>query len=227
MKPPSKVRPLSDLRVTRKTTIDIKHGDGHGWAVSYADLLMVLLSFFVLYFNFNETNPNTVNEELHKIALSMKGLDAKQIQEITRKPDSLGNLEEALKIEGVRLTAKGDHLLLDLETSAFSSGAYRLPAALKTQVDAVMTKLAPFKDKLDVTVIGHADKRPLKPRGEFMQDNFDLSSTRALRVLKYMVAKGFPENRASARAASSYDRDARSITFEVRIAKPAPQEGSL
>jgi chemotaxis protein MotB len=225
VKPPSKVRPLSDLRVTRKTNIELAHGDGHGWAVSYADLLMVLLSFFVLYFSFAEENPNTVNEELHKIALSMKGMDAKQIQEITRKPDSLGALEEALKIEGVRLTDKGDHLLLDLESSAFASGAYRLPPALKGQVDAVMSKLQPFQDKLNVTIIGHADKRRLIPRGEFMQDNFDLSSTRALRVLKYMVAKGFPENRASARAASSYDRDARSITFEVRIAKPAA-EGS-
>lgn len=218
MKPPKDTRPIHDLRVTRKSNVDLHHGDGHGWAVSYADLLMVLLSFFVMYFSFAEEDPNSAHDKLKQIALAMKGEGATAAQ---RKPDSVdfSNLEDVLKIEGVKVTQKDDHLLVELEQGVFGSGDYRINSGLQKQVDVVVEKLTPFKESLAIMVIGHADKRPLVPRNEFLRDNFDLSSLRALNVLKRVIAKGVPENRASARAASSYDRDARSITFEIRLAK--------
>jgi flagellar motor protein MotB len=221
VKPPKDLRPLTDIRVTRKSNVEVAHGDGHGWAVSYADLLMVLLSFFVLYFSFAEENPNTVNDELRKIALSMRGQPADATK--GRKPDGFSTLADALKMEGVKVTEKGDHLLVELETGAFPSGRYQMPKTLRAQVDSVVEKITPFKDKLSLTIIGHADSKPMISRNEFLQDNFDLSSIRALHTLKYIISKGFPENRASARAASSFDRDARSITIEIRLAAvPAP-----
>ena len=224
MQPPKPdARKLNELRVTRKTNVEVEVDDGHGWAVSYADLLMVLLSFFVLYFNFSE---NTVESELQKIAMSMQGLGAKEIEAATRKPDSISSLSEALKIEGVKVTQHEDHLLVELENGAFRAGRFEVGPNLRGEVDKIMERLSPFKEKLALTVIGHADKRPLIRQNEFLQDNFDLSSLRALHVLKHVLGKGFPENRVSARAASSYDRDARSVTFEIRIAQAQKAGGS-
>jgi len=96
--------------------------------------------------------------------------------------------------------------------------------SLQKQVDDVLTILEPQKNNIMVTVIGHADTKLLRKRSELLEDNFDLSAARALTVLKYIRKQGFPENHASARAASSFDRDARSVSFEIRLAE-IPNKG--
>jgi len=218
VKPPKDLRPLTDLRVTRKSKVEVAHGDGHGWAVSYADLLMVLLSFFVMYFSFAEENPNTVDNQLRRIALSMKGMSEEQISTKIKAKDSaeMSSLADAMKLAGVKVTQREDYLVLELQEE-FRSGDYRLSRELTNQMDAVLAALVPFQNKIDITIIGHADQRAMVPRNEFLQDNFDLSSIRALRALKYAIGKGYPERFASARAASYFDRDARSISVEVRL----------
>lgn len=222
MKPPKDLRPLTDIRVTRKTGVEVAHGGGHGWAVSYADLLMVLLSFFVMYFSFAEENPNTANSQLQRIALSMKGISPEQIDLKMKAKDSaeMSSLADAMKLAGVKVTQKEDHLVMEL-TQEYKPADYRLSKPLTKQLDSVMEALRPFHNKVNITIIGHADAKRLTPRNEFLQDNFDLSSIRALRALKYAIGTGFPEKYASARAASYFDRDARSLSVEVRLsAKP-------
>ena len=218
MKPPKDLRPLTDLRVTRKTGVHASHGDGHGWAVSYADLLMVLLSFFVMYFSFAEEDPNTAHTQLRKIALSMKGLPPEEIKSILKSKDSaeLSSMADLIKLEGVKVTEKEDHLVLELQEQ-FSPGVYKLGTPMLLQIDSIVEALKPYQDKVAITIIGHADAKTLVPRNEFLTDNFDLSSIRALRALKYAIHKGYPEKNASARAASYYDRDARSLSVEVRL----------
>ncbi len=179
---------------------------------------MVLLSFFVMYFSFAEENPNTVENQLQRIALSMKGLSEEQIKAKLNAKEmaEMSSLADVMKIAGVKVTQKEDHLVLELQQE-FKSGDYRLNKELNAQLDAVLAALVPFHNKVDITIIGHADQRTMAPRNEFLQDNFDLSSIRALRALKYAISKGYPERYASARAASYFDRDARSLSVEVRL----------
>ncbi len=222
MKPPKDLRPLTDIRVTRKTGVEASHGGGHGWAVSYADLLMVLLSFFVMYFSFAEENPNTVDNQLQRIALSMKGISPEQINARMKEKDSaeMSSLADAMKLAGIKVTQKEDHLVMEL-TEEYKPADYRLNKPLSKQMDVVLEALKPYHNKVNITIIGHADAKKLAPRNEFLQDNFDLSSIRALRALKYAINTGYPEKFASARAASYFDRDARSLSVEVRLsAKP-------
>lgn len=225
MKPPKDLRPLNDLRVTRKTTIKVAAGDGHGWAVSYADLLMVLLSFFVIFFSLSEENPDTAHDQLRIIAGAMTGKasagSAPQGQK--KSGEAMADLTEALKIDGLKLSMKDGAILVDLENGVFLSGRWQADRTLQSQVDVVLQQIQPFKEKITITVIGHADQKMLRRRNEFLQDNFDLSSLRALNVLKYVISKGIPATHASARAASSNDRDARSVTFEIRIKKVDPK----
>ena len=216
---PGNQRGPGEFRVTRSKKVEAAHGDSHGWAVSYADLLMVLLSFFVLYFSFAEENPNTVHEKMQRMALAMKGLPQDALPGRKPQAEDLADLEKYLKIDGVTVTQVDDKLVLDLEKSVFRPADFVMSPSVRTQVDAVMAKLMPLKEGLALTVIGHADALGLRPRNEFLQDNFDLSSLRALRALKYVLGKGFPETHASARAASHFDRNTRSISFEIAMAK--------
>lgn len=226
MKPPKKsLRSLSDIRVTRKTNIELKHGDSHGWAVSYADLLMVMLSFFVLYFSFAEESPATVEKQIHQLAMAMKGISDEKMG-TGRGPSSekMQSLAELLKVNGIKVSEVEDYLLLELDKGVFDSADYVMRKDLRSQVDIVLQAFKPFQTQFALTVIGHADKRPLIPRNQFLQDNFDLSSLRALNVMKYMISQGIPEHLASARAAGSHDRDARSITLQIRSVR-LPSEG--
>lgn len=226
MKPLKTTRALPEIRVTRRTNHDVAHADGHGWAVSYADLLMVLLSFFVIYFNMNENTSESVQNQLQRLSMEMKGMKTEEIDRVLRKPDSVGvsQLAETLRLDGMKVAQVGDVLFVEMAGGAFSSAEYHVSPGLRGQVDRVFEHLKPFSGKIALTVVGHADGRPLIRRNEFLTDNFDLSSLRALRVMKYLVGKGFPENHASARAASSFDREARSITLEIRLASGKASE---
>lgn len=233
MKPPKSTRKVAELRVTRKTNLELKHGDGHGWAVSYADMLMVLLSFFVLFFSLDD-NPEGAREQLRMISMQINGQEtlssnggkgvpggekAEGDREISPKEAArqIASLAEVLKMEGLKIEVKGDKLIVDLEDSTFTSGAYRTNEKLRIQIEKFAEKLMPHKDKVSLTVIGHTDDRPMGYKSELLADNFDLSSIRALTVLKMMVKDGFPKEHATARAASSFERNSRSITFEVQL----------
>lgn len=234
MKPPKPTRKIAELRVTRKSNLHLAHGDGHGWAVSYADMLMVLLSFFVLFFSLDD-NPKGAREQLRMISMAMNGketlssnggkglpggpfedgdTDEEVSEEVKREVASLAN---TMKIDGLQIVQRGDKLIVNLEDATFKSGEYRTNKKLQDQIEKFSEKLMVHKDKVSLTVIGHTDDRPMRARNELLQDNFDLSSIRALTVLKILVKEGFPKEQATARAASSFERNSRSITFEVQL----------
>lgn len=236
MKPPKPQRKLEELRVTRKSNQHLQHGGGEGWAISYADMLMVLLSFFVMFFSLKDESPQTFDDQLKKISLSMKTVGG---QEAGHAPASLGqstsasesasakqasaggqnfsDLLQALKIPGVTVIDEKSQLVLTLDDTAFSSASFTPGPEILTKVDQVVAHLKPFEHSVQMTIVGHTDARRLVPRNQFLQDNFDLSSLRALKVLKHVIGEGFPENRATARAASSFDRDARSVSIVIQL----------
>ena len=264
-----KPRPTGELQVTRKSP-DHSGAGGHGgegsWAVSYADLLMVLLSFFVMFFTFKEQNPETVEAEIIKVARTMRGtpvpqrtpqLDLEDIETQEVEDDQAGvpvakgqevkgsatpdptkssvgitngtapateedprllEISKALQIDGVRVTNDKTQLIVTMDNSAFEPASYLLSISLQQRINDVLRQLRPYFGAIQLTVVGHADRAALRSKSDLMQDNFDLSSIRALRVLKYVVGRGFPENRASARASSFFDRDARSISMVIQSA---------
>lgn len=234
MKPPKSPRKLAELRVTRKTNVHLAHSDGHGWAVSYADMLMVLLSFFVLFFSLDDSKEGS-RAQLRMISMAINGKETtssngglglpggpfeegdtdEDVSDETKR--QIASLADTLKVDGLKIRAKGDKLIVDLEDATFGSGAYRLNGKLRAQVEKFSEKIMPYKDKLAVTVIGHTDDRPMRFRHELLADNYDLSSIRALTVLKELVKDGFPKEQVSSRAASSFERNSRSITFEVTL----------
>lgn len=235
-KAPAKHKNLTDIRVTRKSNVHVHAGDGHGWAVSYADLLMVLLSFFILYFNFSDgTGPGNGEAEFRRIVFAGKGASSAQGSgsgtgnnrkpAMTNQTEGVADLAEKLKVKGVNLTAESDRIVIDLERASFDSGEFAIPKMMASEVDEMIEILKPHLKDITITVIGHTDPRPLRPRSRLLQDNFDLSSVRALTVLKYMIKSGIPGNRGSARAASSYDRAARAVSLEVRLVVQSSQEG--
>jgi flagellar motor protein MotB len=71
-KQPNRPAPDEESRVWRLEPLpdqEFVNEDSHSWAVSYSDLLMVLMSFFILFFSYNEEKPTDL---LRNIALSLR-----------------------------------------------------------------------------------------------------------------------------------------------------------
>ena len=68
-------------RIESSTGDDNIHVDeGHGWAVSYSDLLMVLMSFFIIFFSFNDKDKEKPpSDVLQEFAFSLGAKGAKLI----------------------------------------------------------------------------------------------------------------------------------------------------
>lgn len=144
----------------------------------------------------------------------------------TENEAKLLKISEALNLHGVRVKSENSQLVVTMENTAFEPASFELRPELRMRLNDVLLRLRPHYGNIQITVVGHADKAKLLSKSVLLEDNFDLSSIRALKVLKYIVAKGFPENRASARAASSFDRDARSVTIVIQPAPVATGKGA-
>jgi flagellar motor protein MotB len=151
------------LRRRRRSTMH--HEDGEGWAVSYSDMLMVLMSFFIIFFNLDDSPPshlsglleNLRNDSLSfelkdegesknhddlKLKAASKRSPASVIKESKTDGGALGktltNFFSGSSIESKDIKAKGDGSPNNLET---------MPTGLKGGI--AFKKIEPKKLKDD------------------------------------------------------------------------------
>ncbi|MEI8027602.1 MAG: flagellar motor protein MotB [Pseudomonadota bacterium] len=71
-----KNKEVRHLRMERKPSTQLAADDGQNWAVSYADMLMVLMSFFVIFFSFEGKQKESL---LSKLSIEMQAKSSKAI----------------------------------------------------------------------------------------------------------------------------------------------------
>jgi flagellar motor protein MotB len=226
--------------------------DGEGgatWAVAYADLLMVLMSFFIIYFSMGSEG---IDQTMYKIAVKMKGVTGFQgngtengsaagqesCAASAGSPGCLGNgfsagvgpsisgqvvkpglpegLFELLKRHQFKYLEQRNQVSVLLDEHAFGPGRFAVTRDLGAQLQSIAESLVPFKDTIEVTVVGHADTTRMVPRNEYLRDNFDLSSLRAREALRVLIQNGIPEEILTIQGASSNEVAARSLTLRIR-----------
>lgn len=225
MSQPLNKTPRTLPRVQRREIHNFDEGDSHLWAVSYADLLMVLLAFFVIFFSMEP--PAKTSPAFQKFAAGLQGAgfgpalsEGSSAGSAKTNPDS----PPEVNLMGKHLSAivpgevnvEGENIQILLPDNAFTKGQYQLDAPLRAKLDQIYETLRPFERDLKIVVIGHADSmRFAQRRSEYLGDNFDLSSLRALRALQYVLAKGFPHEQISAQGAADGVRNSRTLSLKV------------
>lgn len=164
------------------------------WAITFADLALLLLCFFVMLTTFKETAPEPalIAEGTPSSALSQKM--ATLLKRQFAADMSQGWLD---------ITARGESLHLQFGASeAFESGSDHLTQRTLSLIDAMGTVLA--NNEARIIVIGHTDDIPI--RTERFRDNWELSSARAVSVIRELInrqdvnparleAKGYADTR--------------------------------
>lgn len=225
--------------------------DGHtgGWEIVYTGFILILLSFFIMLCSFSSVEGAKVMQFVASFvdALSVMSGGGKVEKgdvvlhpsvEIVDKRSDLADLykevktfaaEHELEVD-VIVTEKDirlplpDSALFDVGVAEISPGSHRILGKIASII---------LKAKYHVRIEGHTDNLPIHT-GRF-PSNWELSTTRAVNVLRHFVEKGnIPRERLSAVGFAEYrpvcpnnDREcmARNRRVEIVILKKEPEPG--
>jgi chemotaxis protein MotB len=123
---------------------------------------------------------------------------ARQVQELQRyRSDFFGRLRESLK-DRKDIRVVGDRFVFQSEV-LFPSGSASMTAEGLVAIDQLAQAIValegtiPAEINWSLQVDGHTDARPINSR-EF-PSNWELSTARAIQVVRYLVARGVPAKR--------------------------------
>ncbi|SFO50226.1 chemotaxis protein MotB [Cohaesibacter marisflavi] len=148
-----------------------------------------------------EASETRDRESQTKIASLGKRLNialAQRVQELSRyRSDFFGRLREILS-QRSDIRVVGDRFVFQSEV-LFSSGEDRMKAEGEQELDhvaeALLELIQDIPEEIDwvLRVDGHTDNRPINSAR--FPSNWELSSARAISVVKYLISKGVPPER--------------------------------
>lgn len=182
------------------------------WLVSYADMLTLLVGFFVLIIAAVPLRKAV----FEKIAASISGGRTAPLQNLRQSVDELVARSPALRD---RVVARDDAEGLGIEFKdalLFDSGSADVRAEGRKAIAEVARLLASVPGR-PVVVEGYTDEVPI--RTARFGSNWELSSQRAINVLAALESSGVERSRMSARAyADTRPRKVQGEIAERRLA---------
>jgi chemotaxis protein MotB len=124
---------------------------------------------------------------------------AQKVQELARyRSDFFGRLRQILgNRPGIRVV--GDRFVFESEV-LFDTGQAGVNPAGKTELDKLAAAVIELEREIPpeipwvLRIDGHTDKRPLQGSGQF-KSNWELSSSRAISVVQYLITRGISPQR--------------------------------
>jgi len=163
------------------------------WLISYADMLTLLIGFFVLII----ASVPLKRARFERIAAALSGSRQAPLEDLRDKVDALIARTPELKD---RVTTRDDAEGLGIEfrdALLFDSGSARLRDEAQPAIAEIARLLGGLPGRA-VIVEGHTDEVPISTAS--FHSNWELSSQRAINVLQALQASGVARERMSARA---------------------------
>jgi chemotaxis protein MotB len=179
-----------ERRVTASSDLEepLHEEDHDTWAVSYIDLLLLMVTLFVLLLSYQQ-------QEIKQAAVER---EKKQLVTVDKKPANKAFLDQIyLSQLKDRVEVIEEKNLIKL---AMSDSILFFPAdaTLSLSGEQVLDEIAVMlkQRSWDILVEGHTDNQPIStPR---YLSNWELSSARATSVTRYLIGRGIRPQRLSA-----------------------------
>ncbi len=175
--------------------VEEESGEGN-WLVSYADMMTLLVGFFVILLSFSTMDPEKFEEARKSITAEFGGTYQVPYSDLAER------IREAIKKLGI-----GDQLIIKVSdagleisfrgTVFFDTGSADLKPEATPVLDSLIQALHADENVLDITVEGHTDDVPVV-HGKLFRNNWELSSLRACRVLESFIGAGISKDRLTA-----------------------------
>ena len=207
---------------------DEPEDDARDWLITYADMITLILAFFIMLFSISTMDLPKFQETMGaiKTAMSRKALPqvtpqpTRVVSQVVglRQRNLINEINRSLEgtPEGVAVTAQFDRnkiLITVGEKAVFApSKAELLPAGRKV-LSKVAEMLKTFSE-YDVNIRGHTDDQPINTPQ--FPSNWELSAIRATSALRYLLSQGLPAYRLTATGLADIDPIAPNDTPENR-----------
>ncbi len=175
------------------TQLDLDDAKAQGesetdWVVTLADMMMLLLTFFVLLFAVTSTQDEKYVGMLQKVGDAFGGKSLVERLSSERPPEVDKEIEKALEennlIRQVHLTSDSRGTVMWAEGDLFfAPGSAEVKPQIKRFLDHVARIVE--KNQYKVIVEGHTDDVPIAT--EKFPSNWELSASRAASVVRYFV----------------------------------------
>ncbi len=220
---------LRPPRIDREEVVEVYEDENsHLWAVAYSDLLMVLLSFFILFYS-----TDTGQQRQNMLLDLARGLASEP--QVVKNGAGSGGMGTAaafadlahLKSLNISVVKEKENLVLNFSNELFRPGRYTINKDQASEINRVLDVIIKYKDHINIYFEGHADsKQILRRKNSIVQDNFVLSSLRATHALQLAKQRGFSEKQLFAQANSSNTRNSRSLSLRIEpIAARSTEDG--
>lgn len=147
------------------------------------------------------------DEQIEDLGKQLNIALARKVHELTQyRSEFFGRLKKILG-DNPAIQIRGDRFVFQAELF-FASGSADLgdegKAHLTALADTLLTVAKKIPGDIDwiLQIDGHSDKVPI--RNEFFASNWELSTARALSVVRFLSRQGIPENRMAAAGFSKY-----------------------
>jgi chemotaxis protein MotB len=166
--------------------------DESAWLLPYVDVVSLLLAFLILALAMSKVNLHRF--EMLSAALSRKApppsLDAlkEKIDQMIASKGLTGQIKTAVDDEGLRMEL--------MNALLFDSGQADVRPAGRSAIERVVKLLPTVDSRYQIAIEGHTDDVPIHTAR--FDSNWELSSARAINVLKLFTAAGVAPQRLSA-----------------------------
>jgi len=175
-------------QVAPRDEVLLPEDESESWAVSYIDLLLLMVTLFVLLLSYQQ----------QKIQQVVEVEQTSEMMSVEKRPDNsafldqiyLSHLKDRVSVveeqNTIKLAMSDSILFFPADATLSRSGEQVLDEI------AVMLKQRPWH----ILVEGHTDNQPIStPR---YLSNWELSSARATSVTRYLIGRGIAPQRLSA-----------------------------
>ena len=188
------------MRGNPLTRTRLPEHEDEGWLITFADMCVLLMSFFVLMWALASADP----KQLEKLAKSLykEGFYNDAIPLVDPAEDLKKKLSLAVGEKGydAYIAASENQHGTDVEiaTSAFfENGSAKFSARALPMLKTISDLLVPLANQdITIEIEGHTDDTPIAT--DQYPSNWELSAARSANVVRYLIAQKFPANKLRA-----------------------------
>jgi len=170
------------------------------WAVSYGDMVTLLLTFFILFFSIDPTKSKSSDAD-SDIEISFG--DAARIKNKSGVVDRQGaaqipqTMDEIVKELKGEIVYKGKKVIIDFpEVSFFKSGKIPLTQKGQSVLEEFSKVYSNYMGKYILVIQAYTDIKKVKQNGRVrFSDNLELSALRGVSTMRILQKSGIPLRR--------------------------------
>jgi chemotaxis protein MotB len=171
------------------------------WAVSYGDMVTLLLTFFILFFSLNPKSGESKGEidKNYPLSLSLMGslgkiavADGKT--ELRNQNGGTDVDKDFIVKTKATVFKSGQKIVIDFPAvSFFNSGKINLTKTGKNTLRQFVAAYTPYMGNFNLVIQAYADTKKVRAsKGLKFSDNLELSALRGVATLRFLQEAGIP-----------------------------------